>query len=268
MIELASKLKWLLTLTLLTGAGFSAAGQAETQEPSAVPGKATQTIVVFGASGKIGGLIVAEALNRGHKVIGVSRNPQALTIDQESFSAVRGDVTSVESFRAVVTGADAVVISVQGNGDGNRPENSTHARAAAAAVVALDGVDGAPYVLQIGGATTMYETKEAMLANMRSAPDEGTPLYGMFFGHLVALKTYRDSDIDWTVLTPPFGIKGWAPDGVKDATRTGSYRTSTTDILTDDSGAPAGIYVADLAVAAVDEIERHKFVRQRFTVAN
>jgi len=36
---------------------------------------AADEIVIFGASGKIGGLIVQEALDRGHKVVGVSRKP-------------------------------------------------------------------------------------------------------------------------------------------------------------------------------------------------
>lgn len=264
---------WFITVVLAFGAYTGASGQTETAQPvgeseAASSAAVAQTVVVFGASGKIGGMIVSEALNRGHEVIGISRNPGSLSIDHPSFSSRKGDVTSVESFHNVTTGADAVIISVQGNGDGNLPENSTHARSAATAVAALTGVEGAPYVLQIGGATTMYETEEAMLAHMTNAPGKGTPMHGMFFGHLVALTTYRNSDIDWTVLTPPFGIKGWTPGGITDTTRTGSYRTSTSDIFTDESGNPAGIYVADLAVAAVDEIENRQFERQRFTVAN
>ncbi|MBT5559097.1 MAG: NAD(P)H-binding protein, partial [Proteobacteria bacterium] len=38
------------------------------------------TIVIYGASGKIGSKIVTEALDREHKVIGVSRNPESLDI--------------------------------------------------------------------------------------------------------------------------------------------------------------------------------------------
>ena len=49
------------------------------------------TIVVYGATGKIGSKIVTEALDREHKVIGVSRNPKNLTIDHQNFSAVAGD---------------------------------------------------------------------------------------------------------------------------------------------------------------------------------
>jgi putative NADH-flavin reductase len=47
--------------------------------------------------------------------------------------------------------------------------------------------------------------------------------------------------------------------------RTGKYRTSTTALVTDAEGHSA-LNVADLAVAAVDEAERPRFIGQRFTV--
>ena len=225
-----------------------------------------QTIVVYGASGSIGGLIVDEALERGHAVIGVSRSPDRLTVEHPNFTPMQGDVTDVESFTAVTGGADAVVISVQGTPEGDfAPENSTHALAADTAAAALVSMEDAPYVLQIGGATTMLPTVEEMLANAPFPVSEGTPVYAMLIGHKVALDTYRASDIDWTVLTPPFSIMGWTPDGITDTQQRGEYRTSTTEFVTDADGNSA-ILVADLAAAAVDEVENRTFVRQRFTI--
>ena len=233
---------------------------------AAVQAQDSQSIVVYGASGSIGGLIVNEALERGHSVIGVSRSPDRLTVEHPNFTPVQGDVTDVESFTAVTSGADAVVISVQGTPEGDfAPEHSTHALAAGTAVAALDGMAGAPYVLQIGGATTMLPTVEDMLANAPFPVSESTPPYAILIGHKVALDTYRASDIDWTVLTPPFNIMGWTPDGISDTQQRGEYRTSTSEFVTDDEG-NIGIYVTDLAAAAVDEIENRAFLRQRFTV--
>ena len=226
----------------------------------------SQTIVVYGASGSIGGLIVEEALERGHAVIGVSRSPDRLTVEHPNFTPMQGDVTDGESFAGVTNGADAVVISVQGTPEGDfAPENSTHALAASTAAAALVGIEDAPYVLQIGGATTMLPTVQDMLANAPFPVSEGTPPYAMLVGHKVALDTYRASDIDWTVLTPPFNIMGWTPNGITDTQQRGEYRTSTTDFVTDADG-DMSIYVADLAAAAVDEVESRTFVRQRFTI--
>jgi NADPH-dependent curcumin reductase CurA len=43
-------------------------------------------IVVYGASGSVGKVIVEEALSRGHEVIGVSRNPESLKFDNARFT--------------------------------------------------------------------------------------------------------------------------------------------------------------------------------------
>lgn len=58
--------------------------------------------------------------------------------------------------------------------------------------------------IQIGGAPTMYGTREAMLAHLQMSPSN--PMYAVILGHLLALQTYRASDIRWTVLTPPNDI--------------------------------------------------------------
>ncbi len=225
----------------------------------------TLTIVVYGASGKIGGLIVDEALERGHTVIGVSRNPGNLTAEHENFSAVQGDVTDVESFTALAHGTDSIVISVRGDAGKSEPENTTHARAARTAISALSGMDSAPYVIQVGGATSVYEDKEEMVAKLPMPAEPGTPFFAMLMGHLVALEAYRASDIDWTVITPAYEITGWTPQGITATNATGQYRTSTTEHLYDADG-KSRIDVADLAAAAVDELENRKFVRQRFMV--
>jgi hypothetical protein len=224
-----------------------------------------ERIVIYGASGSIGSVITQEALRRGDIVIGISRDPSKLKIANRNFTAVAGDVTDLASFRADTRDADAVIISVTGSGQGNRPENSTQAQAAKIAVEAFTGLPHSPHVIQIGGATTMYETREALLAHMPVPAQPGTPLYGMFVGHLVALQTYRASHIRWTVLTPPLQIQGWSANAPPTPKRTGRYRVSTTALVRDSHGDSA-IDIADLAVAAVDEAEHPHFIGQRFTV--
>jgi uncharacterized protein len=225
------------------------------------------TVVVYGASGAIGGQIVTEALSRGYDVVGVARELGKMPPARKGFTAKVGDVTDVESFKSLTQGADAVIISVSGGGKDNAPENSTAAVAAKTAIAAFTGMAKAPYVIEIGGATTMYENKEDMLAHLPFPAPAGSPMYGMFLGHLVALEAYRASNIDWCVLTPPFNIEGMsmAPGGKLTPKRTGKYRTSTTSVVLDTDG-KSHANVADLAVAAVDEVTQKKFVRQRFTI--
>jgi len=249
-------------LFVLTAVGFCLpAGIPARADGAATP----QTIVVFGARGKIGRMIVVEALDRGHSVIGVSRKPKKLRQEHDNFTAVEGDVTDPDSFRSLIAGADSIVISVGGNGKDNAPESSVQARAAATAVAVLGSIDEAPYLVQVGGATTMYGDRDAMLANLPMPAKEGSSMYGVFFGHMVARDTYVASDIDWCVISPPLEILGWSPWRISSRKRTGTYRTSTEGLVFNEDGV-SEIYVADLAVAVVDELENRAFVRQQFTV--
>jgi hypothetical protein len=222
-----------------------------------------ERIVVYGATGAIGSLIVEEALSRGDTVIGVARDPSKLNVTDPHYQAVAGDVTDEASFKRITQGADAVIISVLATGANISPENSVSARAAAVAVKAYAGEPRSPHVIQIGAAPTMYETRDAMLAHVHMPTSN--PMYAVIFGHLVALQTYRDSHIRWTVLTPPMNIEGWKLHAPPQPHRTGKYRTSTTDFVHDAQG-KSTINVADLAVAAVDEAEHPRFIGRRFTV--
>ncbi len=248
-------------LSLLVACSSSSSQQqAEYAEPNG------KSIAVFGASGKIGGLIVDEALQRGYQVLGVSRNPLALTVQAPGFLAVGGDLTDRDSLVTLAKTVDAIIISVSGTGEGNLPETTVHAVGAMHMVSILSDMEDAPRVIQIGGATTMFGDADAMLENMPFRAKPGSPMHAMLFGHRVALDTYLASDIDWTVITPPVKILGWTPSEIKDPdTSMGAYRTSTEELVVDENGENS-IYVRDLAIATVDELDQANFLRQRFTV--
>ena len=73
------------------------------------------------------------------------------------------------------------------------------------------------------------------------------------------LDRLRDNTtLSWTFLSPPALLAA--------GERTGTYRVGGEELLM-DGDKPAGICVADLAVAITDEIERPRHVRARFTVA-
>jgi len=137
------------------------------------------------------------------------------------------------------------------------------ALAAKVAVEAYTGLSLSPHVIQIGGAPTMAETREAMLARLHLSP--GSERYGISIEHLVALQTYRASHIRWTVLTPPQDIQGWKLGSPPQPHRTGAYRVSTSELVRDANGHSA-VNIADLAVAAADEAEHPRFIGKRFTV--
>ena len=217
-----------------------------------------ETVVIYGASGRVGGVIAAEALDRGHQVVGVSRDPGSLNIEGDNFSAVQGDVTSLESMLEVVAGADAVVISVRGIGPGNTPEEAVTSRAAETFIQTAQALgDAAPRVIQISGGTTLRVNGVSGLDNPELR--EGTPQHGNAFGHWRAIEAYRASEgVQWAVMTPP-------PGAMLPGERTGEYRLGEEEVLFNAQG-ESTISVADFAVAVIDEAEQSESLGKRAAV--
>ena len=78
--------------------------------------------------------------------------------------------------------------------------------------------------------------------------------------HADALGLLREADtpLDWTVVTPPRSFD--------DSGRTGSYREAAEELLVDAEGR-SRISLEDFAAAILDEAEKPRHARARFTVA-
>jgi nucleoside-diphosphate-sugar epimerase len=66
-------------------------------------------IVAFGANGQTGRLLVRQALDDGHDVVAVTRNPVSFPVSDARLHVVGADVHDASALRSVVDGADAVV---------------------------------------------------------------------------------------------------------------------------------------------------------------
>jgi uncharacterized protein YbjT (DUF2867 family) len=66
-------------------------------------------IVIFGATGPSGRLIVEQALEQGHDVTAFVRNPAALSIHNKKLSVVKGDILDPASVEGAVAGREAVL---------------------------------------------------------------------------------------------------------------------------------------------------------------
>lgn len=93
---------------------------------------------------------------------------------------------------------------------------------------------------------------------MRDAPDFPAALLPIAHACAGQLAAYRaESEVDWAYLSPPALLEP--------GPRTGRYRLGADDLFVDESGT-SRITNADLAVALLDEAERPKHHRVRFTV--
>lgn len=77
-------------------------------------------VLVFGASGKTGRLVVKECLDRGHQVLAFIRNPSKLDLSHPQLTVVQGDVRSATDVDLTVQRADAVVSVLGPTSDSSR----------------------------------------------------------------------------------------------------------------------------------------------------
>ncbi|MEO6527577.1 MAG: NAD(P)-dependent oxidoreductase [Gemmatimonadaceae bacterium] len=213
-------------------------------------------IVLFGATGNVGRRIAKEASSRGHEVIGVVRDPATAQSPDPRIRLVQGDATNAESVAAVVTGADAVVsaISPRPNARGlAAPKLVDNARALIAGLRAA----GVSRVLYVGGASSLEIAPGTMLLDTPDFPEvyKAEAIEGRD-----ALAVWRSeaTGLEWTYQSPAIEIGA--------GERTGSYRTTTEQVLLDAEG-KSFISYEDYAVAVLDELEQPQHVGQRFGVA-
>lgn len=218
-------------------------------------------ILVYGASGKIGAHVVDEALNRGHRVTAVSRDPARIVAVHENLVPRQGDLLDPGSIETLIEGCDVVVISVRGVVGELVGENALQRIAVENVVEAIRRSGGQrPRVIHVGGAGTLEVRPGVLYAETIPKLFIRKSLEAEIQGQLLALEYLRAvDDVDWTYITPPKRFT--------DRKRTGSYRIGGDEIMRNKRGR-SRISRADFAVAIVDEAEDATHVRKRFAVAN
>jgi putative NADH-flavin reductase len=71
-------------------------------------------IVLWGATGLTGHEILSQALDDGHEVKAVARNPEQIEVEHANLTVVRGDALNPQSVQEAVAGGE-VVISALGS---------------------------------------------------------------------------------------------------------------------------------------------------------
>ena len=71
-------------------------------------------IVVFGASGKTGSLLVDEALTSGHYVVAYVRKPESVKSDHPNLKVVAGYLNEKDKLKSVISGSDVCISTLGG----------------------------------------------------------------------------------------------------------------------------------------------------------
>ncbi|MFD0655355.1 NAD(P)H-binding protein [Streptomyces malaysiensis subsp. malaysiensis] len=215
-------------------------------------------IALFGATGMIGSRILGEALDRGHDVLAVVRDPSRLTTAHPALRLVTGNVLEPSSVLSAADGQD-VVVSAVGGGHGDAAGHLATAepgtRALVAGLRALGRGVAGPRLISVGGAGPLRTSDGKLLWDTEGLPG---PLLQIMHAHGDALDYIRTvSDVRWTVISPSALV---GP-----GSRTGTYRSALDDLIVGEDG-KSRISTEDFAVAVVDEIEHARHLDSRFTV--
>jgi putative NADH-flavin reductase len=220
------------------------------------PGKAMK-IALIGATGFVGTAVLAELVQRGQQVTALVRDPAKLGA-RPGVSTVVADAFDAGAVAAAVRGHDAVVSAFNPGWD----EPGLYEKFLRGSAAIERGVEasGVRRLLVVGGAGSLFVAPGVQLVD---TPEFSAQLPANVVAGAKAardaLTTLRsNTTLDWTFLSPPALL---AP-----GERTGTYRIGGEELLM-AGDKPAGISVADLAVAIADEIERPRHLRARFTVA-
>ena len=204
-------------------------------------------IAVVAANGKVGRLVVKEALERGHDVTAFARRENKT--DAKKFMArdiMDITVDDLKGFDAVVDAFGAWT-----------PETlPLHSVTSGHLCDVLSGSD--TRLLIVGGAGSLYVNKEhtAQVLDDPNFPDDYKPIAAAQTKELAELR--KRDDVNWTFVSP-------ACDFRADDPKTGKYLFGGEELILNDKGESIISY-ADYAAAMVDEIEKGNHIKQRIGV--
>jgi putative NADH-flavin reductase len=155
-------------------------------------------IVIFGASGKVGRLAVAEALARGHSVRAfVHQHPDFKP--HPNLHVVQGDIHDAQSVAAAVQGSDAVISALGSWGTKSKDIVSTGMRH----IIPAMEHHGVERIVSLTGAEAHDSKDHPDL--LRRLTHAGAALAA---GRILAdgeehIRLLRQSNLEWTVLRSP-----------------------------------------------------------------
>ena len=205
-------------------------------------------VVLYGATGKAGSVILKELVDRGHVVIAAARTPEKVR-KLKNVTAVQDDLSDPAKTASIVKAADAVVSAY-----GPPPDDTSQIIGVMDRLVkAIEETDG-PRLIVVGGAGSLFVAPGVTLRASGHLPKEWIPIVD---AHIEVLKNLKKSSIDWTYFSPA----GFFEPGE----RTGKFRLGKDDLITDAQG-NSRISFEDYAIALVDELENPQHHRERFTI--
>lgn len=203
-------------------------------------------ILILGGTGRVGSHIVRHALQDGHDVTVLVRNPEKVRLNHDNLTVLQGDVLEQEAVTNAFQGTDVVFSALNTDGGTVLSESMP-------LMIRAMETEGIKRIVTIGTAGILqsrvspevlrYQSSESKRKTTRAA-EEHEKVYNLL----------NQSHLDWTIVCPTY-----LPDGE----RLGNYRTET-DFL------PKGgskISVPDTAEFAYRQMKSRDYIKKRVGIA-
>lgn len=213
-------------------------------------------VALIGATGFVGSHLLQELLDRGYEVTALARSVEKIQIKSDKLKTVAVDVTNLSALTEVLKGND-IVLSAYNPGWTNPNIYNDFIKGSETIQQAVKNAGVKRYVV-IGGAGSLY-INGSQIVDGAGFPENIKPGATAARDYLNELR--KETELDWTMFSPAINMH----QGIKTG-RTGKYRLGTEEPVFDKDGESV-LSVEDLSVAVVDELENHKYPRQRFTAA-
>jgi len=214
-------------------------------------------VALIGASGFVGSAILKEALDRGHEVTAIVRNPENITLAHDHLNIIKADILDTDQVAQAVAGTDAVISAY--NPGWSNPDIYEEFLKGSKSIQAGTKAAGVKRYIVIGGAGSLEVAPGVQAVDTPDFPAAIKP-------GATAARDYQgiikeEKELDWTFFSPAFEMHQ-GTSGV----RTGAYRTGLDTPVFNEEGRSI-LSVEDLALVIIDELETPKHIKQRFTAA-
>ncbi|MED4017726.1 SDR family oxidoreductase [Sutcliffiella cohnii] len=203
-------------------------------------------ILVLGATGRIGSLIVTYALQDNHSVTVLVRNPEKIQINNDNLTIIQGNVLNKDDIVRVMHGIDVVISALNTDGNDTLSESMP-------LIIEVIENESIKRIITVGTAgilqsrtspnTLRYLSSESKRKSTRAAEE-----------HHKVYDILKESTLDWTIVCPTY-----LPDGEK----IGKYRVERNYLP--ENGAQ--ISVPDTAEFTYNQIESSDYIKSRVGIA-
>lgn len=156
-------------------------------------------IVIFGAAGATGRILVERALEQGHEVIAFDRHPAALTIEHPKLSLIQGDIFNPWQVEEAIAGQD-VVISVLGVRPGVTVPVCSEGTKNIIAAMQKRGVKR--FICQSAFAVAALDGEWREIPWMVPILPFFPKVKAMFGDKVIQEQEIRESNLDWIIVRP------------------------------------------------------------------